>query len=134
MRRDSRAIILGDLARCIQTARHHPHRKRETPALFVAAMIGVEVLLRVDFDLTASPDTFLKQALDGLREKLARWHGYLPAHGRATGFIINYSPDHAIRFDLEGKAVEIFDRAYRLGRVQFAIGRRVISPVFTDES
>ena len=43
------------------------------------------------------------------------------------GFIVNYSPDRAIRFDLEGNAVELFDRAYRLGVVQFAIGRRVIS-------
>ena len=37
-------------------------------------------------------------------------------------------PDRAIRFDLEGNAVELFDRAYRPGVVQFAIGGRVISP------
>jgi len=101
-------------------------RERPQP-LFVAAVIGVEVLLRIDFDLTAAPETFLKQALDGLREKLARWHGYFPAYGRATGFIINCSPDRAIRFDLEGNAVELFDQAYRLGIVQFAIGGHAIS-------
>ena len=101
-------------------------RERPQP-LFIAALIGVEVLLRIEFDLTAGPATFPRQALDGLREKLARWHGYLPAYGRAIGFIVNYSPDRAIRFALEGNAVELFDRAYRLGVVQFAIGRRVIS-------
>ena len=42
--------------------------------------------------------------------------------------IINYSTDRAIRFDLEGNAVELFDRACRPGVVQFAIGGRVISP------
>ena len=79
--------------------------KRETSAIFVAAFIGVDVLLRIDFDLTAGPATFLKKALDGLREKLARWHGELPAFGRATGIIVNYSPDHAIQFDLRGNPI-----------------------------
>ena len=40
-------------------------RERPQP-IFVAAFIGVDVLLRIDFDLTAGPATFLKQALDGL--------------------------------------------------------------------
>ena len=101
-------------------------RERPQP-LFVAALIGVDVLLRIDFDLTADPMTFQNQALDGLRDKLARWHGCLPAFGRAIGLIINYSPDRAIRFDLEGNAVEHFDRAYRLGFAQFSIGRHAIS-------
>jgi hypothetical protein len=103
--------------------------ERQIPQpIFVAALIGVDVLLRLDFDLSSSPATFLTQSLDGLRQRLMRWHGELPAFGRATGLIINYGPDHAIRFDLEGRAVELFNRAYRLGIAQFAIGGRVISP------
>ena len=51
-----------------------------------------------------------------------------PRFGRAVGIIINYSPDRAIRFDLEGNALELFDRAYRPGIAQFAIGGRVVSP------
>jgi hypothetical protein len=102
-------------------------RERPQP-IFVAALIGVDVLLRLDFDLSSGPDTFLAQALDGLRQRLVRWHDELPAFGRANGLIINYSPDQAIRFDLEGNAVEHFDRAYRIGVAQFAIGGRVISP------
>ena len=102
-------------------------RERPQP-IFVAALIGVDVLLRLDFDLSSGPATFLDQSLDALRQRLARWHGCLPAFGRATGLIINYSPDHAIRFDLEGNALEHFDRAHRLGIAQFAIGGRVVSP------
>jgi hypothetical protein len=83
--------------------------------------------LRVDFDLTAAPDTFAKQSLDGLRRKLARWRGSLPAFGRPTGFIINYSPDRAVRFDLEGKPAELFDRAFRLGEATLSIGGRAMS-------
>jgi len=101
-------------------------RQRPQP-FFVAAFIGVEVLLRVDIDPTAAPLTFLKQALHGLRERLARWHGYLPAYGRATGLFVNYSPDRAIQFDLDGNPVQILDRAYRLDIVQFVIGGRAIS-------
>jgi hypothetical protein len=95
--------------------------------IFVAAFIGVDVLLRIDFDLTAGPASFLKQALDGLREKLARWRGELPAFGRATGIIVNYSPDRAIQFDLSGNSVKVFDRAYRLGTAQLLIGGRPFS-------
>jgi hypothetical protein len=97
--------------------------------LFVAAFIGVDVLLRVDFDLTAAPVTFVKQSLDGLRQKLARWRrsGELPAFGRPVGIIVNYSPDRAIRFDLEGNPVALFDRAYRPGDVALSIGGRAIS-------
>jgi transcriptional regulator with XRE-family HTH domain len=103
--------------------------ERQIPQpIFVAALIGVDVLLRLDFDLRLAPATFLAQSLDGLRQRLKRWRGELPAFGRAVGIIINYSPDRAIRFDLEGNAIELFDRAYRLGIAQFAIGGRVVSP------
>ena len=67
-------------------------RQRPQP-LFVAALIGVDVLLRLDFDLSSGPGTFLAQSLHGLRQRLVRWHGCLPAYGRAVGIIINYGPD-----------------------------------------
>jgi hypothetical protein len=39
----------------------------------------------------------------------------LPAFGRPIGLVINYSPDRAVRFDLDGNALEILQRAYRIG-------------------
>jgi hypothetical protein len=44
-----------------------------------------------------------------------------------NGFIVNYNPDWAVRFDLEGNAVEQYDRAYRIGKVQLSIGGRTVS-------
>ena len=124
---------LRDFEEAAWRAAFRPHaiiltgRQRPQP-LFVAALIGVDVLLRLDFDLSSAPATFLAQSLDGLRQRLARWQGCLPAYGRAVGIIVNYNPDRAMRFDLEGDAVELFDRAYRASVVQFEIGGRVISP------
>jgi hypothetical protein len=101
--------------------------------LFVAIFLGIERLLRVDFDLTKSPTTYIQQALDGLRHKLQRWKlqrwksDQIPTFGRPTGIIINYSPDYAVLFDLEGNAVDVLDRAYRLGEATFSIGKRLVS-------
>jgi hypothetical protein len=123
---------LHDSAEAAWRAAFRPHaiiiteRSRPQP-IFVAAFIGVDVLLRIDLDLTAAPVTFIKQSLDGLRRKLARWRGSLPAFGRPVGFIVNYSPDCAVRFDLEGNPVERFDRAYRLGEATLSIGGRAMS-------
>jgi hypothetical protein len=100
-------------------------RSRPEP-FFVAALIGVDRILRVDFDLTAGRASFVHQALNGIRLRLAAFKsgsGALPAYGRPTGVIVNYTPDRAVRFDLEGNALEILPRAYRAGDVQLWIGK-----------
>jgi hypothetical protein len=57
--------------------------------MFVAAVIGVERLLRVDLDAGAPPLTFAGQALRAVRavrRRLAEWRSdQLPAFGRPTG-------------------------------------------------
>jgi len=91
----------------------------------VAAILGIDPLKRVDLDLAQGPVSYIKQALDGTRQKLARWDSeQLPTYGCPTGVIVNYSPDRAVRFDLEGEAVEVLDRAYRIGEVSLWIGKR----------
>ena len=106
----------------IQTERERPTQ------IFVAAILGVDRLRRVDFDLKQGPASYIKQSLNGVREKLARWKSdQIPTFGRPTGLVVNYSPDHAVRFDLDGNAIEVFDRAYRLGEASFSIGKRPVS-------
>ena len=46
--------------------------------------------------------------------------------GATTGFIVNYDPDRAIRFDLDGNRVEVLDRAYRPEQVIFTIGNKTM--------
>jgi hypothetical protein len=60
--------------------------------------------------LTQGPVSFVRQVLDRLPEEVA-------AFGKSIGFVINYSPDQAIRFDLNGQPTAILDKAVRPGTV-----------------
>ena len=138
--------------------------------IFVAAFIGVARLLRIDFHLTASPNTFVAQALDGLTKRLLefdpslskagftpdllRYRGViqllgdvfgdrfrpeairrratLPSFGAATGFVVNFAPDHANRYDLDGHPVETLGRAKRLGSTSFTLSGRPLSGAELD--
>jgi hypothetical protein len=95
--------------------------ERTVPSpIFVAAMIGVEKLLRIDLDATQGPVSFVRQVLDRLPEGV-------PAFGKPIGFVINYSPDKAVRFDRNGQPIAILDEAVRPGTaVLLRLGERPI--------
>jgi hypothetical protein len=60
---------------------------------------------------------------------------YVPWHSARTGFIVSYSRDSAVRFDLDGNPVEYFDRAYRVtGRFELLIGGARSSPDLCEAS
>lgn len=101
--------------------------KSRPEPLFVASLIGINQLKRVDFETSDNPVLFIDQALAGLQKKLERWKGQIPCFGKPTGIIINYTPDKAIQFDLNGRPVEIFDAAYRLGQASLSIRGREFS-------
>jgi hypothetical protein len=88
--------------------------------IFVAAIIGVEKLLRIDLDATHGPVSFVRQVLDRLPEGI-------PAFGKPIGFVINYSPDQAVKFDRNGQPIVILDKAVRPGTaVLLRLGGRPI--------
>jgi hypothetical protein len=95
--------------------------ERTVPSpIFVAAIIGVEKLLRIDLDLTQRPVSFVRQVLDRLPEGVI-------AFGKPIGFVINYSPDQAVRFDRNGQPIEILDKAVRPATAVLCLGRRPIT-------
>ena len=49
-------------------------RTRPEP-IFVAAIIGSERLLRVDFDLDGERESYIKKVLEEVRRRLAKWNG-----------------------------------------------------------
>jgi hypothetical protein len=48
----------------------------------------------------------------------------VPFFGATKGFIVNYTPDHAVQFDIDSNVVASFERAYRPGEVEFFIGKQ----------
>lgn len=96
--------------------------------MFVAAVIGVERLLRVDFDPTARPISFAMLAVAAVKQRLAQWHSAtLPAFGRPLAVVVNYAPDLAVKFDLDATPRHVLDQAYRPSDVQMLIKGRPIS-------
>ena len=83
--------------------------------IFVAAIISVEKLLCIDLDATQGPVSFVRQVLERLPDGV-------PAFGKPIGFVINYSPDKAVRFDRNGQPVAILDKAVRPGTAVLRLG------------
>ena len=82
---------------------------------------GADKWLKIPLDLSQPPITFAAQALE-----IVRRTPFVQFFGPTTGFIVNYDPDHAIRFDLDGNAVEVLNRAYCPGEVTLTIGTKTI--------
>jgi hypothetical protein len=83
---------------------------------------GSERWLKIPLDPARPSITFAAQAMAVVRETpVVRFFG------PTTGFIVNYSPDCALRFDLNGNPVELLPSAYSPGDVELRIGRRRIS-------
>lgn len=80
---------------------------------------GPERWQKIRFDLSRPPVTFAAQAQAVVKETPS-----VAFLGPTTGFIINYSPDSAERFDLDANPVECFDRAYMPGEVEIFIRKR----------
>jgi hypothetical protein len=83
---------------------------------------GAEHWQRITLDCSRAPVTYATQAL-----AVARRTPVVPFFGPTTGFIVNYTPNHAVRFDIKGNPVEVLNRAYFPEQVELQIGRRRLS-------
>ena len=87
-----------------------------------AAITGADQQLRVDFTSGSSRISYIQQALKAVRQRSP-----IRFFGRATGVIVNFSPDQAVRFDLQGNAVEVLTAAYLPGTLTFSLRGRSVS-------
>jgi hypothetical protein len=92
-------------------------------SITMAAIGGADRKLRVDFEPGSSPMSYLKQALDQVRRRSP-----ITFYGAAVGVVINFSPDHAVRFDLDGNVVDVLPAAHRPGQLTISIGGRSVPP------
>src|SRR4029079_5214834 len=80
---------------------------------------GPERWLKIPLDLSQPPLSYSAQALSVVRRT-----PFVKFFGATTGFIVNYTPDHAVRFDLDGRPVETLTRAHRPREVTLYLGGR----------
>jgi hypothetical protein len=84
--------------------------------IWLAAVIGVERILRIDFKDGSAPISYVRQAIEGLEAKLRKGgSSALPAFGLPQGVVVNYAYDKAVEFDVEGEPLRVFDEAVRTG-------------------
>jgi hypothetical protein len=112
-------------------AAFRPHAVIETASRCPSQIVicgltgGIGRWLIVPLDSSKAPITFVRQVLDALPDQLRTGPSGdkgVPFFGRAIGFILNYSPDRAVRFTLNGEARETLAKAYRPGKVELTVG------------
>ena len=94
-------------------------RTRPSP-IFVAAYIGPEKILRVDFDKNKTKNDWISDTVMKLPEKV-------PAFGSVIGFYINYAPLYAVEYDLRGEPVQELNQAKRVGQSSISLKGRDIT-------
>jgi hypothetical protein len=97
-------------------------QERPSQIFIFAVAGGAERWLKIPLDLSQPPVTYADQALTIVRKTPS-----VQFFGRTTGFIVNYTPDHAVRFDCEGRPLETLMRAYRPGEATVCLRRRPVS-------
>jgi hypothetical protein len=79
---------------------------------------GIDRWLLIRLNPKSPPIGYLREVRAALPRKLETGFSgepIVPFFGRAKGFVINYKPDHAVRFDLQGQPEEVLRMAYRPG-------------------
>jgi hypothetical protein len=126
---DARMRAVAAVREAAWRATFEPHaylvteRAVPMPITICALTGGPDRWLRITLDTTRPPLTFAQQAIAAVRREAA-----IPFYGAVIGVIVNYSPDRAVRFDLEGNPVHVYDRAYSPGEITVSLGRRPLSP------
>jgi hypothetical protein len=90
-------------------------------SMTMAAIAGADRRLRIDFDPSTLP---IKYAQEARAETSRRKDDFLLNHfyGSPTGFIVNFSHDYAVRFELDGSPLAAFERAFEPGHISISIG------------
>jgi hypothetical protein len=66
-------------------------------------------LLRIEIAPLANAKAYRAQALASVKARIAEVSGTFPGFGKPIGFVLNYSPDFAVRFDLAGNPKETLE-------------------------
>lgn len=111
-------------------ARFKPHAiilcEHRPNSMMMAAFAGADRRLRIDFH----PDAHaIKYAQEAKAETSRRKDDFLLNHfyGPPMGFVVNYTPDYAVRFQLDGYPAAAIERALERDQVSLSIAGRPLS-------
>ena len=90
--------------------------ERDRPVMLAAMMFTGDQRF-VFFEKGADPATLGEQTRQALPDEV-------PLFGEPQGYIVSDSPDHAVRYDLDGKKIEEYPQAFRptTGKMEFREG------------
>lgn len=100
-----------------------PERSAPSQIVICGLCGGPEKFLRIELDLSQSSITFARQAVE-----FAKQNPTVLFFGKVQALIVNYSPDFAVRFDLDGSPIETLDRAYAPGRIELTSRGKDVGP------
>jgi len=111
---ERRRAAEAEEAECRRT--FEPHAVILTERTFPSSIVmcgltgGIERWLLIPLDRSRSPVTYIQQVMQELPDRLkdgSEGRRFVPYFGEALGFVINFTPDEALRCDLEGRPLEI---------------------------
>ncbi len=94
-------------------------KQRVPSQITLYAMTGGVRHRIIRFKEGSSPKTYAAQAQEGLPN-------FVRFFGPPTGYVVNYNPDFALRFNKEGRLIERFDRAFRVGQSSVVVGGKKV--------
>ena len=83
------------------------------------AMTGGSRHRIIPFKEGSNPETYAAQAREGL-PNVVRFLG------RPIGYVVNYTPDFALKFNKEGRLIGRLDRTFRVGQSGVVIGGKEV--------
>ncbi len=94
--------------------------------IFTAIFTDVLSRKLIELDITCGAETYRQQMMEEIPNRVGD-NGTIISFGAPIGFVINYSPDHAIRYDLNGVELQEMNAALRLGEafLSFKNGKRI---------
>ncbi|WP_262269577.1 hypothetical protein [Microvirga yunnanensis] len=82
----------------------------------------------IDLDTSQPRAAFIRQAMCELEARLRRYGTKeIPFFGLPIGFVVNLTPDCALRYSLAGEAQAIMPKAYRMGTTLLSISGSPVS-------
>ena len=84
---------------------------------------GPRRFLVIPLDASKPPVTFVQQTLAALPSLVDSGTRRVPFFGAVQGFVVNYTPGSAVRFDLDGNAMEVLSAPYYVGKIAVSVRR-----------